>query len=636
ASLGEQLLRVPASTKQLVQAQLSTMTGVATITPEMRLAHDLGLDSLSRVDLMTWIEREFGFPQPDADVLETVGDVLLAASGEGVAESEIELKPVPARWFQSTQSGTGRFTIGPGSTISEVFLARACANPNRIVVADQSSGVRSYRDLLTAVFVLREEFRKYEGEYLGIMLPASVPAAVTYLAAMFSGKTPVLLNWTTGPRGVEHCLRQLGIQRIVSARKLFQKLQAEGFGQAEYLLSRVVYLEDVAGTISSSRKLKAAVLARVSPRSLARAACPETAAVLFTSGSENFPKSVPLTHPNLLTNLRDTCSEIELRQGDALLGLLPPFHSFGLTLNVLLPLLAGIPVAYHANPTESAKLAALVEAYQLTLLAGTPTFLAGILRTAKERQLQTLRLAVTGAEQCPDRVYDALAERCPQAVVIEGYGITECSPIISANRPGREQPGTIGELFPSVEGVLVDPDTMQRVAAGERGMLIVRGPSVFSGYLAYDGEQPFVEFEGRTWYRTGDLVKYRSGGVLEFVGRLKRFVKIGGEMISLPAIESVLERAFPSTDDEGPSLAVAATSGRDQSELVLFSTKPIEREEANRKLRDAGLSPLHHVRRVITLDAIPLLGTGKTDYRALAARLEAEHQSPAMEAERGS
>jgi long-chain-fatty-acid--[acyl-carrier-protein] ligase len=273
-------------------------------------------------------------------------------------------------------------------------------------------------------------------------------------------------------------------------------------------------------------------------------------------------------------------------------------------------------VVFHPNPTEAAILAALLEKYKATLLAGTPTFLAGIINAARPEQLTSLRIAVTGAESCPLHVYDALAERCPHTTVVEGYGITECSPIVSVDRPERAQRATIGEPLPSVEIAVIDPETGQAVADGERGMLLVRGPSVFGGYLRYDGDSPFVEYKQQLWYRTGDLVRLNDRGKLVFCGRMKRFIKLGGEMISLPAIESVLEKALATSSELGPSLAVEATPG-EHTELVLFTTCDLERESVNRHLRSAGLSPLHNIRQVRRLESIPLLGSGKTDYRAL-------------------
>ncbi|MDP6107113.1 MAG: AMP-binding protein, partial [Candidatus Brocadiia bacterium] len=193
---------------------------------------------------------------------------------------------------------------------------------------------------------------------------------------------------------------------------------------------------------------------------------------------------------------------------------------------------------------------------------------------------------------------------------------------VCANTDDDPRAGTIGRMLPSVEHVIVNVDAGQRVQPGESGMLLVRGPSVFGGYLDYEGESPFVEFEGKDWYRTGDLVSEDADGVFTFRGRLKRFTKLGGEMISLPAIEAVLERHYAGDDDEGPVIAVEVTPSEDYPEIVLFAAMDMDREAVNRCIREAGLSGLHNIRRVIRLDGIPLLGTGKTDYRTLKARLQ--------------
>ena len=618
ASLGGNSRGIPAATQELVEAHLREVTGMRTIAPEMRLAHDLGLDSLARVELQTWIEGEFGFRQNDGDSLETVSDVLMAACGESVNGGASELKPIESRWFDVIENQ--RLEISQDETVTGAFLAAAKRNPSQIAIADQVSGAKSYRDLITAIMVMKREIERLDGQYIGVMLPASVAATVAYMATLFAGKTPVMINWTTGPRGVEHCLEHLGIRCVLSVRPLLKRLESEGFAKAASVLDRIVYLEDIARNIPLAAKLKAAFLARASWSSLRTTRCPEIVVVLFTSGSETLPKAVPLTNRNILTNLRDVLHEVSLYATDVMLGILPPFHSFGLTANLLLPLLTAMRVVFHPNPTEAAILAAVIEKYKATLLVGTPTFLAGIVNAARPEQLISLRIAVTGAESCPSHVYDSLAERCPHTTVIEGYGITECSPIVSANRPGREERATIGEPLPSVEIAIIDPETEQPVAKGERGMLLVTGPSVFGGYLRYEGDSPFVQYDHKSWYRTGDLVRLNDREKLVFCGRMKRFVKLGGEMISLPAIESALQEALSTSNESAPSLAVEAAPG-EHAELVLFTTNELERELVNHHLRDAGLSPLHNIRQIRRLESIPLLGSGKTDYRALKALL---------------
>jgi long-chain-fatty-acid--[acyl-carrier-protein] ligase len=383
----------------------------------------------------------------------------------------------------------------------------------------------------------------------------------------------------------------------------------------------LVFIEDVAARLGLCAKAGAWARTRLGLGALRKAAVSQTAAILFTSGSEALPKAVPLTHANLLSNTRDVCEQVGLRCTERLVGFLPPFHSFGLTATVVLPLCTGIPVVHHPDPTKSGTIAQIIEAYGVTVLPTTPTFLRGILRASGGRRLDALRLVVTGGEACPAPLYAEAAERCPQAAVLEGYGITECSPVVSVNTTDDPRPGTIGRPVPSVRCAVVDPGAGCPVAEGETGMLLVRGPGIFGGYVGGSTGNPFVEHEGERWYRTGDLVSRDRDGVLTFRGRLRRFVKLGGEMISLPAIEGVLSDMCEAPAANGPSLAVEATPDEGSPEIVLFTTLPLERADANSCIRAAGLSALHNIRWVVHLDEIPVLGTGKTDYRALRARL---------------
>ena len=610
---------VPEGTRALVFEELARVSGRTTLKPDDRLAQDLGIDSLAAAEIVHWVEREFGHPAATPESLVTVGDVLLAASGKGISAIETPLRPASGKW--RTVGGPARLQVAEGSTITEVFLNQAARGPARVVLADQASGEKTFRDLITGLLLLVPIIRALPGRYVGVMLPASVGAGVFYLAALFAGKTPVMVNWTTGSRNIAHALDLLGVERVVTAGALLSRLATLGVDLTA-LSDRFVLAEDLRKRLRLADKLLAVVRARLDWSPLRRALPPEHAVVLFTSGSESLPKAVPLSHANVLTNVRDVLRHVRLNEDDALVGMLPPFHSFGITVTTILPLCTGLRAVYHPNPTEAPVLARIIEAFGVTVLVGTPTFLHGIVRSAEEGQLSSLRLAVTGAEKCPDSVYQALRQRCPQAAILEGYGITECSPVVSANVMEGPVPGSIGKLLPSVEGVVVGLESGEAVAPGETGMLLVRGPSIFSGYLNHQGESPFVTWDGRAWYRTGDLVRQDASGVLFFEGRLKRFVKLGGEMISLPAIEAVLLPRFTSDEDEGPPVAVETLGSADSPEIVVFTPKPLEREEVNRAIREAGLSPLHHVRRVIRVAAIPVLGTGKTDYRGLKEAYE--------------
>ncbi|HEY3376116.1 MAG TPA: AMP-binding protein [Armatimonadota bacterium] len=609
---------VPQATRQIVYHYLQKASGHASLKDESLLANDLGLDSLARAELIAWLEGEFGFPQGDVDSLRTVADVLLAATGETVAGGPAELRPISSAWF--APRSTQRVVVPEGATITDVFLHQAQRTPGRVIIADQVSGTKTFREVIIAVLALLPQVRQLPGERIGIMLPASVIANIVYLTVLFAGKTPVMLNWTVGRRNMRHGLEVTGVTRILTVQPLVSRIESQGTDMRD-LAESLVYLDALAARISRTDKLCAALAGWLNWGALRRARTTDVAAILFTSGSENLPKAVPLTHTNLLVNLRDLLTVVHIQEENRLLGMLPPFHSFGLTGNMLLALCGGVPTMYHANPTEGAMLARLIAAYRASIAIGTPTFLNGILRAATPEQLESLRLAVTGAEECPPRVYALAAERCPQATIIEAYGITECSPGVAVNSVEAPKPHTIGHIMPTLHYALVNVESGRRVAPGNAGMLLLRGPSIFGGYLG-EAPDPFVDFEGERWYRTGDLISEDIDGVLTFRGRLKRFIKLGGEMISLPAIEGVLQALFPPSDEDGPALAVLATANDERPELVLFTTKPLDRDTANGRIRDAGLSPLHYIRRVITLDAIPVLGTGKTDYRSLQAQLD--------------
>ena len=604
AALQSDYSAIPDSTRQIVIKNLSQLSGVSNLKETDRLAADLGM--------------EFGFRQADADAMQTVGDVMLAACGRFVYLATASLKPVRPGWFRHKINR--RISLSAGESVTEIFLSQAARQPGRVVIADQITGAKSYRDIITACVAFRPLIKQLEGEHVGIMLPASVTANIVYLATLFAEKVPVMVNWTAGPRNILASLDSVGVKHVLTSKALVDRIALQGIDLSA-VTERFSFLEQLSEKISRGRKLTAWLTAHLSWASLRNAKVPQTAVILFTSGSETVPKAVPLSHSNLIANIRDVLNTVKLYETDRLIGFLPPFHSFGINVTMLLPLLAGAQAVYSPNPTEADTLAKIIDAYGVTVLVGTPTFVGGIVRVATEKQLDSLRFAVTGAEKCPQQVYDMMAAKCKKAVILEGYGVTECSPIVALNDETAPRPFSIGKLLPSLECLLLHPETSEPLPLPATGILLVRGPSVFAGYLNYSGKSPFVEIDGKQWYSTGDLVCVDHDGFLTFQGRLKRFAKLGGEMISLPAIESILEASFPSESDKGPTLAVEATEA-EQPELVLFTSRDIEREEANKKIREAGLSGLHSIRRVIKLDSIPLLGTGKTDYRALKQLLK--------------
>jgi acyl-CoA synthetase (AMP-forming)/AMP-acid ligase II/1-acyl-sn-glycerol-3-phosphate acyltransferase/acyl carrier protein len=568
----------------------------------------LGMDSLDRMEVTLNVEKRFGFSGDQ--VPGTVGE--LWALAEGVVE-RAPLRPAPPEWFRPPA------VEGPpdilGETVAEAFVARALACPRDVAAADDMAGVLAYDRLLIGALIMARRFEKLPGPNVGLMMPASVAADLALMGLYLAGKLPVVLNWTTGPANLEHAARLMKLGHVVTSQAFIDRTGIEVKG------TRYLYLEEIRKGVGRWEKLRTLLAVKLFPGSV-RGRVPrpkpdDHAVVLFTSGSERAPKAVPLTHRNLLTNQRAGISVFGLTRHDCALGFLPTFHSFGLSITTLLPLLAGIKVVHHPDPTDSGRLARKIGAYKVTILVGTPTFVAHIVERSEPGELQSLRLIVVGAEKCPEALVERCARAAPGAKVLEGYGITECSPVVSVNRPDNPRGGSLGQPLPGVEVQVVDLESDEPLEADRRGMLLVSGPTVFPGYIGEEVASPFRERDGKRWYVTGDLVTVDRDGFIYFNGRLKRFVKAGGEMISLPALEEPLAKRYPATD-KGPRVAVEGVElPGGGKRIVLFTTEALDVDEANKLLEEAGYERLLRLDEVRRVESIPVLGTGKTDYKVL-------------------
>ncbi len=405
----------------------------------------LGLDSLERMDLALHIEDRYGF-RSDL-VAETLGELWALAEGQ-LSSGGGKIEPPPPAWNVPPSSSDEPAVLG--DTIAEAFVRRVFKTPNDVSTADRMSGVLSYRKLYVAAKLMSKRFaaltpslfsmRKVANgtselagetaqqagqrtqvsghhaeqvnyDTVGVLLPGSVAADIVFYGLHLAGKLPVLLNWTTGPANLAHAVKTLNVRYVITSKKLIDRLgiQIEG---TEY-----VYLEDIRGQIG---KLEAAVTMLstyvLSGRMIRRAPKPDVdapAVVLFTSGSESTPKAVPLTHRNLLVNLRAALKVLQANHKDVLLGFLPPFHSFGLLGNVLAPVLAGIRVAHYPDPTDAAGLVRTVAAYRATIAVTTPTFLSYMFGSAGPTDLASLRVIVVGAEKCPDALFEKAKQMAP-------------------------------------------------------------------------------------------------------------------------------------------------------------------------------------------------------------------------------
>ncbi len=533
----------------------------------------IGLDSLDRMDAALRIEDRFGFRSER--VAETLGELWALAEGLLPASSGAPA-PVPEAWNCPPSDSQPAEILA--ETLAEGFVRRGLAHPGDVAVADRLSGVLTYRKLLVGTRLLSKRIRKIPGNAIGVMLPASAAVDIVFFSLHLAGKLPVMLNWTTGPAALAHAVGKLRVTHMITSRKMIDRLGIEVPG-AEY-----VFLEDLRGGVGKAEALATLLATYVAPhrflQAVPRVDADDAAVVLFTSGSESAPKAVPLSHRNLITNARDGLLALAATHGDAMLACLPPFHSFGLTGNIILPLLGGIRVVCHPDPTDAPGLVHLIAGYRPTLLVTTPTFLGYVFSAATPGDLQSLRVIVTGAEKSPEAIFARGAELAPGATILEGYGITECSPIVAANQIGRTKAGTVGLPVAGVEVCVVDPESKQPLRAGSTGILLVRGPSVFRGYLEYDGPDPFLDVNGHRWYYTGDLVQLDDEGFVHFQGRLKRFLKAGGEMISLPALEEPLARLHPPTEN-GPQVAVEGVETPQGRWIVLFTTRDLTLRQAN-------------------------------------------------------
>ena len=604
---------------ELVQGHLGRELDPGELTFDTTL-EGIGMDSLDRMDVTLKVEQQFGFH--NAAVVNTLGELWALADGKLAGDKKEEPIAVPVAWFAPPRSSAPPAVLA--GTVAEAFVRRALVAPTEPAVADRISGVLPSRRLLVGAMLMARRFAAWPEKHVGVMLPASVAADIVFFALHMAGKTPVMMNWTTGPSNLAHGVKVTGTRRIITAKKLVDRLGIEVPG-ADY-----EYLETIRGGIGKREQVSTLLGTMLNSagilRGLPRQDPDEPAVFLFTSGSESTPKTVPLSHTNVITNITDSLEVLEMTEADSLLGFLPPFHSFGLTGNVLLPHLTGIRTVRHADPTDARGLVQTIRAYRPTMLFTTPTFLSYILSVSQEGDLKSLRRIIAGAEKCPDAVFERTAALAPEAVILEGYGITECSPVLAANRVGDRRRGCIGRPVKHVAIRVVDVDTGDPVAAGETGMLLASGPSIFSGYLNHDGPSPFVELEGRQWYRTGDLVVADADNWLTFKGRLKRFLKAGGEMISLPALEEPFSKRYPA-DETGPQVAVEGIETPGGRQIALFTTFPLTLREASQILLEDGLRGVMRLDEVRQLETIPVLGTGKTDYKELR-RMVTEGQLP--------
>lgn len=492
-------------------------------------------------------------------------------------------------------------------TLPEALIAAARVHgAGWPIIEDPVSGRLTYRRLLQAVAVLGAKLMPLalEGRVLGVMLPTATGGVVTLAAVMSAGRVPAMINFTAGAANILAACRAAEIDTILTSRAFVEKARLDNLIAKIATAVRIVYLEDVRKEITVLDKLRGLLRWQ---KPLVKRAPDDWGAILFTSGTEGAPKAVVLSHRNMLTNVAQCAARIDFGREDKLFNALPIFHSFGLTCGVVLPLTSGVRTYLYPSPLHYRTIPELVYWHCVTVLFGTDTFLAGYARMANAYDFRSLRLVVSGAEPVRESTRRVYLEKFGLRI-LEGYGVTETAPVLAMNTPMFNKFGSVGRLLPGMTARL---EPVEGVADG--GRLYVKGPNVMLGYLR--AERPGVlEAPPEGWHDTGDIVSIDDHGFVTIKGRAKRFAKVGGEMISLAAVELLAAELWP----DHTSAVTAVPDARKGERLVLVTDRRgATRGEFQAYARGQHASELMLPSQIIVVDRLPLLGSGKVDYPAL-------------------
>ncbi len=493
--------------------------------------------------------------------------------------------------------------------------------PNREAVVDADRQRLTYKRLILSALVLGRKLADLTepSSTVGVLLPNAAGAVVTLLGLNAFGRTAAMLNFTAGVRNLTSALKTGPIRVVLTSRRFIETAKLEDVVRALEAVepvpgrrTRIVYLEDVRASISTLDKVRGAAASLFAASAARRHGMrPERAAVvLFTSGTEGAPKGVVLSNTNLVANARQILQHAGgmLSSADIVLNPLPMFHSFGLTAATLMPLLGGMKVVLYPSPLHYKQVTRTISEHKASVLFATDTFLMGYARAADATDLASIRYVIAGAERVKEATRQAWART--GALILEGYGATECSPVIACNLPHLNVPGTVGPLLPGIETHLEKVEGID-----EGGRLKVRGPNVMSGYILAD--TPGVVYPPQDgWHDTGDVVTIDENTVITIKGRAKRFAKIGGEMVSLAAVEALASQLWP----DSQHVVVNLPDDRKGEQLVLVTDKPdADKARLLAHAKANGFPELWVPRAVMVVGSIPVSSTGKVDFQATLA-----------------
>lgn len=493
--------------------------------------------------------------------------------------------------------------------LHQQFVRMAKKHAKKLAIKDKTTKSDvTYNRALIGALILAKKFKKYDEGYIGIMIPTSAGCALATVGALMSGRVPVMINYSTGAENnAKYAQDKCSFKTIITSKALLDKIECP-------IIDGMVLIEDIMKSVSTGEKLKAALRTKLPTgmilNSIHGGHEDDNAAILFTSGSEKDPKVVQLTHKNLASNIINFSEYEGLVEEDILLANLVFFHIFGLTVNLWLAFVKGMTMVSYANPTEFQTISNIAREEKPTIMVGTPSFFWGYLQKSEPGDFKSLRIMVAGADKCPDALREGYLKK-HGVNLMEGYGATETSPVVSANSLEFNRPGSTGKVIPNVSVRIEHLETGEECKTGEVGKILVKGDLVMKGYL----NEPELTAEAIVdgWYNTGDMGYLDEDGYLWHSGRFKRFVKIGGEMVSLVRVENEMEKHLP----EGVSCCIVEIPDEIKgSTIVAAVTKEINKIAILRKMGNE-LPNIALPRQFFVIEELPMMGTGKIDFRSV-------------------
>lgn len=489
------------------------------------------------------------------------------------------------------------------------FVKIAKRYGNKIAFIDRTSEKRvTYNKALIASLILADKLRKYNEDFIGIMIPTSAGCALSVLGTLMSGNTPVMINYSIGAaNNARYAQKKCGFKTIITSKALLEKINCP-------VVEGMVFLEDIMESISTTEKLKAAFIAKMPLPLILKIIHggneDDNVVILFTSGSEKDPKAVQLTHRNIATNIGSFSRVMKMYDTDVMLANLPYFHVFGLTVNLWTPLYFGMTIVAFANPLDYKMICTIMREENPTVMVGTPSFLWGYLRKSDPGDFSTIRLIVSGADKCPDVLRKEFLDK-HGITLYEGYGATETSPVISVNTPEHNRPGSVGKVLPDVKVHIENYETGEQCKPEEVGRILVKGDLVMKGYLD-DFEETSMRIR-HGWYDTGDMGYLDKDGFLWHSGRLKRFIKIGGEMVSMVKVEDVLQKLLPSNVSCSVVEVPDALKG---AKIVAAVTQKVDEKKILKQMAE-HLPNIALPKQFVVIEELPKMGSGKIDFRSV-------------------